>query len=102
MYDLSRQAGNWAPRTRYVEVYSNYDGGELTDNDYVGVYVLMEVIKRDDNRVDIAELTPTQNSEPDITGGYILQIDEAEPNDASWDTSRGYPIGEQSVHPCRA
>ncbi|WP_197530911.1 CotH kinase family protein [Bythopirellula polymerisocia] len=99
IYDLSRQTGTWAPRTRYVDVYSNYDGGDLTDNDYVGTYVLMEVIKRDDNRVDIAELTPTQNSAPDITGGYILQIDEAEPNDASWDSSRGYPKGNsQFVH----
>jgi CotH protein/lamin tail-like protein/Fn3 domain-containing protein/chitobiase/beta-hexosaminidase-like protein len=91
MYDLSRQAGSWAPRTEYVEVYSNTNGGQLSDSDYVGVYVLMEVIKRDDNRVDIAELTATQNSEPEITGGYIIQIDEAEPNDVSWETSRGYP-----------
>lgn len=99
IYDLSRQTGSWAPRTRFVEVYSNYDGGDLTSNDYVGVYVLMEVIKRDDDRVDIAELTATQNSEPDITGGYVLQIDEAEPNDGSWDSARGYPSGDSEfVH----
>jgi hypothetical protein len=99
MYDLSRQMGRWAPRTRYVEVYSNYDGGDLTASDYVGVYVLMEVIKRDDNRVDIDELTPTQSSAPAITGGYILQIDEPETNDASWSTSRGYPRGgSQFIH----
>ena len=89
IYDLSRQAGNWAPRTRFVEVYSNFDGGTLSDNDYRGVYVLMEVIKRDDSRVDIEELTPTQNSAPELTGGYILQIDEESPNDESWLTSRG-------------
>jgi hypothetical protein len=99
IYDLSRQADNWAPRTRYVEVYSNYNGGDLSSTDYVGTYVLMEVIKRDENRVDVAELTATQNSAPDITGGYILQIDEAEPNDASWDSARGYPAGSsQFIH----
>ena len=89
IYDLSRQAGNWASRTRFVEVYSNFDGGTLSDNDYRGIYVLMEVIKRDNSRVDIEELTPSQNSAPEITGGYILQIDEEEPNDESWLTSRG-------------
>lgn len=99
MYDLGRQAGSWAPRTRFVEVYSNYDGGDLSANDYVGVYVLMEVIKRDGNRVDIAELTPTQNSEPDITGGYILQIDIPEPGDAAWDSARGFPQGNAQFIP---
>jgi len=99
IYDLSRQTGTWAPRTRYVEVYSNYDGGSLSTNDYVGVYVLMEVIKRDNKRVDIEELTTTQTSVPEITGGYILQIDEPEPDDASWDSSRGYPTGSsQFIH----
>ncbi|WP_210417757.1 CotH kinase family protein [Bythopirellula goksoeyrii] len=99
IYDLSRQTGTWAPRTRYVDVYSNYDGGQLTDNDYVGTYVLMEVIKRDSNRVDISELTPTQNSAPDISGGYILQVDEPEPDDASWDSARNYPSGNsQFIH----
>ncbi len=99
MYDLSRQMGRWAPRTRYVEVYANYDGGDLAASDYVGVYVLMEVIKRDDSRVDIDELTPTQSSAPAITGGYILQIDEPELNDASWSTSREYPRGgSQFIH----
>jgi hypothetical protein len=93
VYDLGRQSGSWAPRTRHVEVYSNYDGGSLGTNDYVGTYVLMEVIKRDDSRVDIAELTPTQISGPEITGGYIFQADTAEPDDASWDSARGYPAG---------
>ena len=87
-YDLGRQAGDWAPRTRFVEVYSNTDGGVLSDTDYFGVYVLMEVIKRDNDRVDIEELTPSQNSAPEITGGYLVQIDqvdEDDPADSYWD-----------------
>ena len=101
IYDLGRQSGDWASRTRFVEVYSNTEGGVLDDADYFGVYVLMEVIKRDDNRVDIAELTPTQDSEPEITGGYLLQIDQIDEDDppgSYWDatipgTSNDLPTG---------
>lgn len=93
IYDLGRQTGPWAPRTRFVEVYSNYDGGDLTESDYVGAYVLMESIKRDGDRVDIAELTPTQDAEPELTGGYIFQANTSDPGDVTWVTQRGFPQG---------
>ena len=35
----------------------------------------MEKIKRDNNRVDIETLEPGDNSEPEITGGYLLKKD---------------------------
>ena len=38
--------------------------------DYVGVYVLMEKIKRGPDRVNIAKLDPQANSVSDISGGY--------------------------------
>lgn len=86
-YDLANQMGDYAPRTRFVEVYANYNDGILDGNDYMGVYVLMETIKRDYNRVDI-----TQLSGVDTTGGYIFKIDrsDGEP-DSSWTTERGVP-----------
>ncbi|WP_442484434.1 CotH kinase family protein [Aeoliella sp. SH292] len=93
-FELSRQMGNWAPRTRFVEVYANYDGDTLHEDDYMGVYVLMENIKRDSNRVDIAELTPTQNTAPDITGGYIFALDGIDgetPAGSAWKTERNIP-----------
>ncbi|MCO6044193.1 CotH kinase family protein [Aeoliella sp. ICT_H6.2] len=93
-YELSRAMGKWAPRTQFVEVYANFDDGELNEGDYMGVYVLMENLKRDDNRVDIAELTESQNSEPDITGGYIIAFDTPNsdtPADAIWETDRHIP-----------
>lgn len=93
IYDLGRQTGSWAPRTRFVEVFSNYDGGSLASNDYVGTYVLMENIKRDGDRIDIQKLSPTQNAEPDITGGYLLKIGRADPGDNAWDSARGFPLG---------
>ncbi|GAG11981.1 unnamed protein product, partial [marine sediment metagenome] len=59
--------------------------------DYLGVYVFMEKIKRDDDRVDIESLSPTDNSEPEITGGYIWKIDPPDPGDVGFTTSRGHP-----------
>ena len=86
-YELANQMGGYAARTRFVEVYANYDNGVLDSNDYMGVYVLMETIKRDSNRVDITELSGL-----DITGGYILKIDRSDSApDSSWTTERGIP-----------
>ncbi len=49
-YKLARDMGRYAPRTRYCEVVLN--------GDYLGIYILMEKVKRDKNRVDIANLAP--------------------------------------------
>lgn len=67
-YDMFRKMGHWAPRTRYCEVVIN--------NEYMGVYGLMEKIKRDDDRVDIAALLPQHISGDSMTGGYIIKIDK--------------------------
>jgi hypothetical protein len=49
---------------------------EVFINDYyVGVYYLMEKIKRDDYRVDIKKMTPADTNYPAYTGGYILKRD---------------------------
>ncbi len=50
---------------------------ELIINDeYRGVYVLMEKVKQGKNRVPISDLYPTENSGDDVTGGYLLKIDK--------------------------
>jgi hypothetical protein len=67
-YKLTRDMGHYASRFRYVEL--------VIDSDYKGVYVLLEKIKHDKNRVDIADLDPDENSGDDLTGGYILKIDK--------------------------
>jgi hypothetical protein len=74
-YELSNHMGRYAPRTRFVEVFIHYSAGKLTYRDYAGVYVLVEKIKRDKARVNIAKLDPDDNAEPDISGGYILKRD---------------------------
>jgi hypothetical protein len=70
IYDLSRDIGRYASRVQLVDVYIN--------NSYNGVYVLMEKLKRDDNRIDINKLKVDENSGEDLTGGYILKIDKAD------------------------
>jgi len=67
-FHLTRQMGWYASRTRYCELVLN--------GDYRGIYVLMEKIKRDSNRVDIAKLTNRDISGDDVTGGYILKVDK--------------------------
>ncbi len=75
VHELSDQYGRYSARTRPVEVYLNTGGGTVSEADYLGVYVFVERIKRDGDRVDIAKLEPSDATEPDISGGYILKID---------------------------
>ena len=67
-YHLGREMDRWAPRTQVCELIIN--------DEYKGLYVFMEKIKRDKNRVDISKLKPEDISEEEITGGYILKIDK--------------------------
>jgi hypothetical protein len=67
-YGLFEQMGHYAPRTRFVEVVVN--------EDYQGIYVLTEKIKRDKNRVDMAKLLPGDISGDELSGGYLLRIDK--------------------------
>jgi len=71
-YHLARTTGHYAPRTRLCELILN--------DDYRGVYILTERIKRDENRVDIANLKPEDIAGDELTGGYILQIDRDNEN----------------------
>ena len=72
-FKLSRDIGRYASRTRACEVVLN--------GDYQGVYTLMEKIKVDNNRVDIASLNPDEISGDDLTGGYLLRVDKIDGND---------------------
>ncbi len=67
-YSLARTMGKYATRCKYFELVIN--------NDYKGVYILFEKIKRDKNRVNIKKLEPTDISGDAVTGGYIIKIDK--------------------------
>jgi len=70
-YAIAREMGRWAARCRFVEL--------VVDNDYKGVYVLMEKIKKSPARVNIATLKATDLAGEPLTGGYIFSLDK-QPN----------------------
>lgn len=79
MYEISNEVGRYAVRTRFVEVFLNHGGGNLSQSgDYYGLYILMERIKQGSDRVDVAELPASVATEPAITGGYIWKKDKVE------------------------
>ncbi|MEZ5145955.1 MAG: CotH kinase family protein [Bacteroidales bacterium] len=62
----------YCSRIAYCEVIEN--------NNYKGVYILMEKIKKDENRVNIATLKSEDISGDELTGGYILRVDKLDPD----------------------
>jgi hypothetical protein len=65
---LFSKMGHYGVRCKFVEL--------LINNNYEGVYVAMEKIKRDSNRVDISKMTTLDNAGTAVTGGYLLKIDK--------------------------
>lgn len=78
-YELSNKMGRWAARTRFVEVFLNRQSNKLAKRDYMGVYVFEEKVKRAKHRVNIQKLAKDHESEPDITGGYLIERDHTSP-----------------------
>ena len=63
IYRLSNLVGRYATKTSFYNLQIN--------GVFLGLYVLMEKIKRDKNRVNISK-----NRSDDISGGYIIKIDK--------------------------
>ena len=68
-YHTATEMGWYAARHQHVELVIN--------GEYQGVYVLMEKIKRDNHRVDIAQLQLTDIFGDEVTGGYIIKVDKS-------------------------
>jgi len=69
---IANKTGSYHSRTRFVEL--------IIDDEYQGIYVLMEKIKRDKNRIDIAKVTPEDIEGDELTGGYVFKIDKDGPD----------------------
>lgn len=82
MYKLSNEIGRYASRSRFCELILNQN--------YMGVYVLFEKIKRNKNRVPISKLTAADSTGDAITGGYIFKVDKDDSNTEPYNTSN-YP-----------
>lgn len=72
-YQIFRNMGRYASKSKFVEVQIN--------DDYVGLYVFMEKLKRDKERINIKKLEPEDSDSVSITGGYILKIDKTAGSD---------------------
>ncbi|MEM6522370.1 MAG: CotH kinase family protein [Bacteroidota bacterium] len=72
-YTISREMEVYASRTKFVELEIN--------GEYLGVYVFMEKLKRDEERIDITNLTTNDVSGDEVTGGYIIKIDKTSGGD---------------------
>ncbi len=75
IYGLGQDMGMQAPRWAFCEFYLNVDSGPVTEDDYQGVYLVVETIKNSRNRLDLAQLREDDISLPDITGGYIFKFE---------------------------
>ncbi|MFT3713164.1 MAG: CotH kinase family protein [Archangium sp.] len=64
VYAVGQQLGRWSPRTRYVELF--------IDNQYMGLYMVWERVRRDGDRVELPRPAATP-ALGDISGGYIIR-----------------------------
>lgn len=74
----------YTPRSQFVELVIN--------GEYVGNYSLCEQIKVSTNRLNIRELKITDLTTPNITGGYLVEVDERLDADYWFRTNTGVPI----------
>ena len=95
-YRLSLEMGRYASRTRFCEL--------IVNGNYKGLYILMEKIKRDNERVNLARTDSTHTAGDSLTGGYIIKIDKiAGENVGGWNSNLGieyqyhYPKANQIV-----
>ena len=94
-YELSNQIGQYASRSQYCEVVLN--------GNYRGLYVFMEKVKVDKNRVNIEKMDETCNQPPEVTGGYIVQANRGDYDPVAW-TMQTYqmnwwwPVNTEFLH----
>jgi hypothetical protein len=86
-YDLAQKLGHYAPRTRVLELF--------VDGKYQGLYMLIERVRRHEQRVDLPDPADTRRG-GDITGGYIFRMDLGEgrttPHETGYHRSAGRSI----------
>ena len=90
-YELSERLGQYASRRVYCEV--------MVNGDYKGLYVFMEKIKVDKDRVNVEKMDQTCNSYPEVTGGYITKADKTTGGDpVAWYMGAGYWNNVAYIH----
>ncbi len=82
IYHVGEQTGRYVSRTVPCEL--------MVNGEYMGVYVLMEKIKQDDNRVNIAKLNEVDNVGSALSGGYIIRMDKTDVGTVSFSSGLQY------------
>ncbi len=93
-FHLAQRMGQYASEFKYVELVLN--------GDYRGTYILVEKIKRDDDRVDIAKLDEDDLAGDSLTGGYILRmdwLDDPQGFESNYNSQGGNPMFYQWHYP---
>jgi hypothetical protein len=75
VYSLGRDIGMAAPRAKFAEVYLNTAARPVQASDYMGVYLLVEKIKNQKERLNLQQLEPEDTALPAIAGGYIFKFE---------------------------
>ena len=91
---LAQRMGQYASEWKYVELILN--------GDYRGIYILVEKIKRDDDRVDIEKLDEDDLAGDSLTGGYILRmdwLDDPQGFESNYNSQGGNPMFYQWYYP---
>lgn len=97
-FEVSKRVG--MPYTPYCQPVDVIMNGQ-----YKGCYQLCDQITADPNRVPITEMEPSDTEEPNISGGYLLEVDAYASGEKSWfSTHRGMSVtikapGEDDITP---
>ena len=94
--DLAREAVSLRQGLPVI-LSSGYTGDALDAADYAGISLLSERIKVSPTRVNITALGSGDLSATDITGGYVLKIDDPGAKNLTWTTAGGFPSAPGSV-----
>lgn len=76
-FEMSKFMGfEFTPSIKFVDVVLN--------DKYLGNYMVSDQVEVNKNRVPVEEQEPTDVTEPDITGGYLLEIDGFADGEPVW------------------
>lgn len=95
-YALSNRIGRWAPRTRFVEAFTNSGGDDVDAADYAGIYVVTDRIEINEGRLGLKSLSASDRAGEAVTGGYLLKIDPPDADEVAWRTLRGVPTDTET------
>ena len=79
-FDISQRFEmNYTPAIKLVNVYLN--------GEYKGCYQLCDQMEVNENRINVEEMDITETQQPNLSGGYLLEIDAYAYSEVSWFTS---------------